>query len=36
MCVGGGECGFTSSKASSAFSSLVVMFEYVGGIGLNL
>lgn len=32
---GEGECGFTSSKASSALSSLVVMFEYVG-IGLNL
>lgn len=34
-CVGG-ECGFTSSKASSALSSLVVMFAYVGGVGLNL
>ena len=29
---GGGECGFTSSKASSALSSLVVMFAYVGGM----
>lgn len=36
VCGGGGECGFTSSKASSALSSLVVMFAYVGGMGLNL